>query len=60
MGGISPAQIVIVLAIVLLVFGPSRLPEISRNVGRGIRELKGSLTGEAPAPRAEPVEAPKE
>lgn len=58
MAGVSPAQIVIVLAIVLLVFGPARLPEIARGVGRGIRELRGSLAGEAPRARAGRVEAP--
>jgi sec-independent protein translocase protein TatA len=47
---ISPLQIIIVLAIALLVFGPKRLPEMGRNLGRGIRDFRGGLTGEqAPA-----------
>jgi sec-independent protein translocase protein TatA len=58
MAGVSPVQIVIVLAIVLLVFGPARLPEIARGVGRSVRELKGSLAGDAPRPRAGGGEAP--
>jgi sec-independent protein translocase protein TatA len=42
---ISPIQIVIVLAIALLIFGPKRLPEIGKSMGRGMREFKDSVTG---------------
>lgn len=44
---ISPIQIIIVLAIALLVFGPKRLPDMGRSLGKGIRDFKGGLTGEA-------------
>ncbi|MGD9570967.1 MAG: twin-arginine translocase TatA/TatE family subunit [Thermoleophilia bacterium] len=48
---ISPIQIIIVLAIALLIFGPKRLPEMGRNLGKGIRDFKGGITGEPdPAP----------
>ena len=36
----------IVLIIALIIFGPRKLPELGRSMGRGIRECKGSLTGD--------------
>ena len=61
----SPIQIIIVLVIALLVFGPKRLPEMGRSLGKGMREFKDSITGkdddtptELPPPREEtPVPA---
>ena len=60
---ISPVQIVIVLAVALLIFGPRRLPELGRGLGRGIRDFRGGLSGEAPAAAVAPEagsEAPSE
>jgi sec-independent protein translocase protein TatA len=45
----SPVQILIVLAIALLVFGPKRLPELARSVGRGVREFRSGISMEEPA-----------
>lgn len=55
---ISPVQIMIVLVIALLVFGPKRLPEMGRSVGRGIREFKGAILDDAPPARPASAPAP--
>lgn len=49
-GSIGPLEIGIVLIVALLVFGPKRLPELGRGVGKGMREFKDSVTGEAEKP----------
>ena len=49
---ISPIQIIIVLAIALLIFGPKRLPGMGRDLGRGIRDFKAGITGEDDRPVA--------
>jgi sec-independent protein translocase protein TatA len=46
MGGFfGPWEIVILVLVVLLVFGPKRIPEIGRGLGKGMREFKDSVTG---------------
>jgi sec-independent protein translocase protein TatA len=37
----------ILLVVLLLVFGPKRLPEMGRQIGKGMREFKDSVTGES-------------
>jgi sec-independent protein translocase protein TatA len=41
------ADLVVVLLIVLLIFGPKRLPGLGRSLGHGLREFKESITGES-------------
>ncbi|MBX5441121.1 MAG: twin-arginine translocase TatA/TatE family subunit [Solirubrobacteraceae bacterium] len=42
---IGPLEIAIVLVIVLLIFGPKRLPGLGKSLGTGMREFKDSITG---------------
>jgi len=42
--GIGPLELTIVLVIVLLIFGPKRLPALARSLGGGMREFKDSIT----------------
>jgi len=46
MPNIGPMEIAIVLVIALVIFGPKRLPELGKSMGRGIREFKGSISSE--------------
>jgi sec-independent protein translocase protein TatA len=56
---IGISGLIIVLVVALLIFGPKRLPEIGRSLGRGMREFKDSVTGkddekqELPRPAAD-------
>ena len=45
MPNIGPLEIIVILIIALVVFGPKRLPELGRSMGKGIREFRGSITG---------------
>jgi sec-independent protein translocase protein TatA len=49
MGFISapgPLELIVILVIALIVLGPAKLPEAARSLGRGMRELKESLSGD--------------
>jgi sec-independent protein translocase protein TatA len=50
----SPStDLIIVLVIVLLIFGPKRLPSLGRQLGQGMREFKDSITGQSKDDEAE-------
>jgi sec-independent protein translocase protein TatA len=63
-GPLSWWELAILLLLLLLIFGPKRLPEMGRSLGKGIREFKESITSsgrddrddEPPPP--EPAELP--
>lgn len=46
MPNIGPFELMIVLVIALIVFGPKKLPELGKSLGHGMREFKSSITGE--------------
>jgi sec-independent protein translocase protein TatA len=56
--GIGVTELLIVLAIVLLIVAPKRLPQLGRQLGGGLREFKDSITrrhDEADQPTTEPA-----
>ncbi len=52
---ISPVHLILLAAIALIVFGPRRLPEMARNLGRGVREFKSSVSMDDPAGAQQPA-----
>jgi sec-independent protein translocase protein TatA len=42
---IGPTELIIVLVIVLVIFGPKRLPGLGRSLGSGMREFRDSISG---------------
>jgi sec-independent protein translocase protein TatA len=69
MPNVGPLEITIVLVIVLVIFGPKRLPDLGRSLGRGMREFKDSVTGkdkdelpagDADTPKAETTDGERE
>lgn len=51
---IGPLEVVVILAVILIIFGPSKLPGLAKAVGKSVAELKeglrGKPAGETPAP----------
>ena len=47
MGPIGIPELIIVLVILLVIFGPKRLPGLGRSLGSGMREFKESVTGDS-------------
>jgi sec-independent protein translocase protein TatA len=45
MGALSPWHIILVAAVALILFGPNKLPELGRGVGKMFREFKDVTTG---------------
>ena len=46
LGAIGPWQIVIIVLVIVLLFGSAKIPELMRNLGKGIGEFKQSTKGE--------------
>lgn len=59
MGSLGWPEIIAILVIVLVIFGPKRLPEIGKSLGKGIKEFKKSTTELQEHITKEEPEAPK-
>ena len=46
LGTFGPMQVVLILAIVLLMFGGKKIPELMKGLGKGIKEFKDASKGE--------------
>src|SRR5919202_515401 len=57
MGALEPPHLILILVIVLVIFGPGKLPQLGKALGDGIRELKHA-TNEEPTGRRASTEAP--
>lgn len=44
-GLLQPTHLLIILAIVLILFGPGKLPDLGKGLGKGIREFKDAMRG---------------
>ncbi len=45
LGALQPGHLIVILVIVLLIFGPGKLPELGKAMGDGLRELKKATGG---------------
>ncbi len=39
-GRIGPTEIILILAVALIIFGPAKLPELGRSIGNGLKEFR--------------------
>ena len=46
-GRIGPSELLVILAVILLIFGPTKLPGLARAIGKSVVELKNGLKGKA-------------
>jgi TatA/E family protein of Tat protein translocase len=61
MGGLSPAHLLIILVIALIVIGPAKLPEVGAAIGKSFREFQkasGGITDALTGTAAQPAPAP--
>lgn len=71
LGGLSPMELIIIVGVIVLLFGSSKIPQLMRGVGSGINEFKKGLregemadqqaqqAAQKPAEPAKPAEAAK-
>jgi sec-independent protein translocase protein TatA len=54
-GPFGPWEIFFILVVVLLFFGPKRLPEMAKGIGQSVREFRRGIRGVDAAPPAAPA-----
>ncbi|MDX6442695.1 MAG: sec-independent protein translocase protein TatA [Gaiellaceae bacterium] len=59
-GFIGLPELLLLGLVVLVIFGPKRLPEMGRSMGRGFREFKESISGDSKDELAIPEELTRE
>jgi sec-independent protein translocase protein TatA len=59
-GFVGVPELLLLGLVLLLVFGPKRLPEMGRSLGRGAREFKESISGDSKHEVADHLEIPVE
>lgn len=68
LGGLSPMELIIIVGVIVLLFGSSKIPQLMRGVGSGINEFKKGLKegdqqaaadAAKPADAGKPADAPK-
>jgi sec-independent protein translocase protein TatA len=47
MPNVGPLELAVVVIFALIIFGPKRLPELGKSMGKGIREFRSSISGES-------------
>lgn len=58
-GLFEPTHLIFILVIVLIIFGPGKLPDLGRGLGKGIREFKDAIKGGIGNDNEKPVEQKK-
>jgi sec-independent protein translocase protein TatA len=58
LGGLGPTELIIVLAVILVVFGAGKLPDIATGLGKGLRDFKKVMQEPEEPDTGEPPEGP--
>ena len=53
MGRFGPTEIILILAVILLMFGGKKIPELMKGMGTGIKEFKNAAKEQQPADKKE-------
>lgn len=60
MGKLGTTEIILIIAVILLLFGGKKIPELMKGLGSGVKEFKKAAKGEEEAPAAKKEEETKE